>query len=269
MTSNRYEGFAGKVVLVTGASRGIGRSIAHAFGDVGARVFVNSRTPGGAADVVEEIAANGGSAENAVADVGDPDAARALVASVIEQGGRLDVLVNNAGVGPIVPLLEMRADTWEETLRVNESALFNCGQPAAQQMVEQGGGSIVVISSPASTNIYDAQTAYSASKAGLHMLAMGMAWELGPLGVRTNVVEPGWIETSLNRKYLSDADVRERITKQIPVRRIGAPEEVPPAVLWLCSEDAAYVNGATIRVDGGLQAGRPTIVSKRLEWARR
>jgi NAD(P)-dependent dehydrogenase (short-subunit alcohol dehydrogenase family) len=87
--------------------------------------------------------------------------------------------------------------------------------------------------------------------------------------VRTNVVEPGWVETSLNRKYLSDADVRERVTKQIPLRRIGSPEEVPPAVLWLCSEDAAYVNGATIRVDGGLQAGRPTVVSKRLEWARR
>jgi NAD(P)-dependent dehydrogenase (short-subunit alcohol dehydrogenase family) len=269
MTPNRYEGFAGKVVLVTGASRGIGRSIARAFGDVGAHVFVNSRTPEGAAETVEEIAAKGGSADAAVADVGRPDAAHALIASVIEQHGRLDVLVNNAGIGPIIPLLEMRSDTWEETLRVNESALFNCGQPAAKQMVDQGGGSIVVISSPASSNIYDAQTAYSASKAGLHMLAMGMAWELGPLGVRTNVVEPGWIETSLNRKYLSDTDVRERITQQIPVRRIGSPEEVPPAVLWLCSEDAAYVNGATIRVDGGLQAGRPTIVSKRLEWARR
>jgi L-rhamnose 1-dehydrogenase len=269
MTPNRYEGFAGKVVLVTGASRGIGRSIAQAFGDVGAHVFVNSRTPEGAADTVEAIAANGGSAEAAVADVGDADAARALVASVIEHLGRIDVLVNNAGVGPIIPLLEMRPDTWDETQRVNESALFNCGQPAAKQMVDQGGGSIVVISSPASTNAYDAQTAYSASKAGLHMLAMGMAWEWGPLGVRTNVVEPGWVETSLNRKYLSDADVRERVTKQIPLRRIGSPEEVPPAVLWLCSEDAAYVNGATIRVDGGLQAGRPTVVSKRLEWARR
>lgn len=269
MTPNRYEGFTGKVVLVTGASRGIGRSIARAFGDVGAHVFVNSRTEEGAAETVADISANGGSAEGAIADVGEPDAARALVASVIEKHGRLDVLVNNAGVGPIVPLLEMRPDTWEETLRVNESALFNCGQPAAKQMVEQGGGSIVVISSPASTNVYDAQTAYSASKAGLHMLAMGMAWELGPLGVRTNVVEPGWIETSLNRKYLSDADVRDRIIKQIPVRRLGLPEEVPPAVLWLCSQDAAYVNGATIRVDGGLQAGRPTVVSKRLEWARR
>jgi len=101
------------------------------------------------------------------------------------------------------------------------------------------------------------------------MLAMGMAWEWGPLGVRTNVVQPGWIETSLNRRYLRDTDVRERVTKQIPLRRIGAPADVAPAVLWLCSEDASYVNGATIQVDGGQLAGRPTVVSKRMEWARR
>jgi len=269
MTPTRYEGLAGKVVLVTGASRGIGRSIARAFGDEGARVLVNSRTPEGAAETVDEIVANGGSAEAAVADVGDADAARALIASIIERHGQFDVLVNNAGVGPIVPLLEMKTATWEETQRINEWALFNCGQPAAKQMVAQGGGSIVVIGSPAGMDAYDAQTAYCASKAGLHMLAMGMAWEWGPLGVRTNVVQPGWIDTSLNNEYLSDTDVRERVTKQIPLRRIGAPEEVPPAVLWLCSEDASYVNGATIRVDGGKLAGRPTVVSKRLEWARR
>jgi NAD(P)-dependent dehydrogenase (short-subunit alcohol dehydrogenase family) len=135
-------------------------------------------------------------------------------------------------------------------------------------MVEQGGGSIVVIGSPGAVDAYDAQSAYDASKAGLQMLAMAMAWELGPLGVRTNVVQPGWIETSINRKYLREADVRERVTKQIPLRRIGVPDDVPPAVLWLCSDGAAYVNGATIAVDGGQLAGRPTVVSKRLEWAR-
>ncbi len=168
----------------------------------------------------------------------------------------------------MVPLMEVTAQEWEETQRVNEWALFHCGQPAARQMVAQGGGSIVVIGSPAAEDVYDAQTPYCASKAGLHMLAMGMAWEWGPLGIRTNVVQPGWIETSLNRKYLSDQDVHDRIVKQIPTRRIGAPDDVAPAVLWLCSDDASYVNGATIKVDGGLLAGRPTVVSKRFEWAR-
>ena len=269
MTVTRYEGFVDKVVLVTGASRGIGRSIARAFGDAGAHVLVNSSTSEGSDKTVEEITTHGGSAESAVADLADSDAARALIATAVERHGRLDVLVSNAGIGPLVPLIEMSAATWEETQRVNEWALFHCGQAAARQMVAQGGGSIVVIGSTASESAYDEQTAYCASKAGLQMLAMGMAWEWGPLGVRTNVVQPGWIDTPLNHKYLSDTDVRERVSKQIPLRRIGTPDEVAPAVLWVCSDDAAYVNGATIRVDAGRLAGRTTVVSKRLEWASR
>jgi NAD(P)-dependent dehydrogenase (short-subunit alcohol dehydrogenase family) len=269
MTTTRYESLAGKVALVTGASRGIGRSIAHAFGEQGAHVLVNSRTHEGATQTVEEIVAKGGTAEVAVADVGDPDAARELVAAIIEEHGRFDILVSNAALGPVTPLLEMSQKEWEEIQRVNEWALFHCGQPAAKQMVAQGGGSIVVIGSPGAIDTYDAESAYCASKAGLQMLAMGMAWEWGPMGVRTNVVQPGWIETSLNRKYFAEADVRERVTKEIPLRRLGAPDDVPPAVLWLCSDDASFVNGATIAVDGGQLAGRPKVVSKRLEWARR
>jgi NAD(P)-dependent dehydrogenase (short-subunit alcohol dehydrogenase family) len=268
MAATQYEDLAGKVVLVTGASRGIGRSIALAFAQQGAHVLVNSRTPEGASETVEAIVAEGGRAAAAVADVGDSEAARAMVANIVEDHGRLDVLVNNAGVGSIVPLMEMTQSDWEDVQRVNEWALFHCGQPAAQQMVAQGEGSIVAIGSPAAEDAYDAQTAYCASKAGMHMLAMGMAWEWGPLGVRTNVVQPGWIQTSINRRYLRDNDVRERLTKQIPLRRLGVPDEVAPAVLWLCSEGAGYVNGATIQVDGGQLAGRPSVVSKRLEWAR-
>lgn len=267
MTELRYQSLDGKIVLVTGGSRGIGRAVALGFGAHGAHVLVNSRSHAGASESVDAITGAGGSAEAAVADVGDSSAARAMVAEIIERHGRLDVLVNNAAINPLVPLLEVTPEMWEETQRVNEWALFHCGQPAAQQMVTQGGGSIVVIGSPGASDAYDAQTPYSASKAGLHMLAMGMAWEWGPLGVRTNVVQPGWVETSLNRRYLRDQDVRDRLVKQIPLRRTGVPEDVTPAVLWLCTQDAAYVNGATIQVDGGLLSGRPTIVSKRFEWA--
>jgi len=269
MTALRYESLAEKVVLVTGASRGIGRGIALAFAGQGALVLVNSRTEERAAETVEAITGTGGSAETAVADVGDPSAALALIAEIVERHGRLDVLVNNSAISPIVPLLEMTQETWEQTQRVNEWGLFHCGQPAARQMVAQGGGAIVVIGSPGAEDAYDGQVPYSASKAGVQMLAMGMAWEWGPLGVRTNVVQPGWIETDLNRKYLSDPDVRERVISTIPLRRTGLPDDVAPVVLWLCSDDAAYVNGATIQVDGGLLAGRPTVLSRRFEWARR
>jgi gluconate 5-dehydrogenase len=125
-------------------------------------------------------------------------------------------------------------------------------------MVAHGGGSIVVIGSPAVVDAYTGQALYCASKAGLQMLAMSMAWEWGPLGVRTNVVQPGWIETELTRDYLwSDGDLRERVINVIPLRRTGLPADIAAAVLWLCSDDASYVNGATIAVDGGLLAGRP------------
>jgi NAD(P)-dependent dehydrogenase (short-subunit alcohol dehydrogenase family) len=254
----RYESLAGKVVLVTGGGRGIGAGIATAFGEQGAEVVVNDLTAEQTAGTVETITAAGGSAEAAPADVADPGAAEALVACVVERHGRLDVLVSNAAINPVVPLIEMPRETWEQTQRVNMWATFHCGQPAARQMVAQGGGTIVVVGSPAVRDAYAGQASYCASKAGLQMLAMTMAWEWGPLGIRTNVVQPGWIETELNREYLwSDPDLRERVLAVIPRRRTGLPADVARAVLWLSSEEADYVNGATLQVDGGLVAGRP------------
>jgi NAD(P)-dependent dehydrogenase (short-subunit alcohol dehydrogenase family) len=269
MTVNQYHELSGQVVLVTGASRGIGRDIALAFAEQGSVVAVNSRSHEGANETVDEVKRRGGAAEAVVGDVGDPTVARALVADVIRRHGHLDVLVNNAAVSPVGPLLDMSQATWEEVQRVNLWALLHCGQPAAHQMIEQGGGSIVAIGSPAAAEAYSAQVPYCTSKAGLQMLAMGMAWEWGSYGVRTNVVQPGWIETSLNHSYLSDADVRDRVTGQIPLRRLGAPQEVASAVLWLCSADASYVNGATIQVDGGHLAGRPTVLPRRIELLQR
>jgi NAD(P)-dependent dehydrogenase (short-subunit alcohol dehydrogenase family) len=258
MNELRYASLAEKVVLVTGGGRGIGRAVAAAFCEQGSRVIVNDRAPGTAAETVAAIEESAGRAEVAIADVGERATVEAMVADIVERHGRLDVLVNNAGINPVVPLLDAGQDTWEQAQRVNEWALFHCGQPAGRQMVTQGGGSIVVIGSPAVVDAYAGQSLYCAAKAGLQMLAMSMAWEWGPLGVRTNVVQPGWIETELNREYLWSApDVRERVINVIPLRRTGSPANVAAAVLWLCSDDASYVNGATIAVDGGLLAGRP------------
>ena len=142
--------------------------------------------------------------------------------------------------------------------QVEEWILAGEVEPGAWFMVEQGGGSIVAIGSPAAQETYAGQAHYAASKAGLELLAMGFAWELGPHGVRTNVVHPGWIETELNRDYLwSDPAVRDAVLGVIPLRRTGQPEDVARAVVWLCSDEASYVNGASLRVDGGLLAGRP------------
>ena len=135
MTALRYESLAGKVVLVTGASRGIGRGIALGFAEQGSLVLINSRTEKGASDTVEEIVEAGGSAEPAVADVGDSSATQAMIAGIVERHGRLDVLVNNSAINPVVPLIDTTQELWEETQRVNEWALFHCGQPAARQMM--------------------------------------------------------------------------------------------------------------------------------------
>ena len=146
---------------------------------------------------------------------------------------------------------------WERIQRTNMWSLFHCGQPAARQMAAQGAGSILVTGSPACNETYQDQTHYATAKAGLQMLAWGMAWELGPLGIRTNIVHPGWIETELNREYLwADPGLRERVVAQIPLRRTGLPADVARAAVWLASDEAAYVNGATLEVDGGLVVGR-------------
>lgn len=253
----RYPELEGAVVLVTGAGRGIGKALAVAFGVQRSVVVVNDITAESAATTAAEIRSAGGRAEVAVADVGDPQEARRLVADVIERQGSLDVLVANAGINPTSPLVELPQDIWERVQRTNEWSLFHCGQPAARHMVQRGKGSIVVIGSPACNETYEEQAHYAAAKAGLQMLAFGLAWELGPQGVRTNVVHPGWIETELNRDYLwSDPGLRDRVVRQIPLRRTGLPEDVAGAVVWLCTDGASYVNGASLNVDGGLVVGR-------------
>jgi NAD(P)-dependent dehydrogenase (short-subunit alcohol dehydrogenase family) len=252
-----YPELAGKVVLVTGAARGIGRGIAEAFAAEGAVVVVNDVDAAGAADAAASIGKSSGLASAAVADVSDRAEAEAMVDAVVGRHGRLDVLVSNAGISPVAPILDLAQDVWERTQRTNLWGLFHCGQAAARHMAARGEGSIVVIGSPAANETYAGQAHYATAKAGLQMLARGMAWELGGNGVRTNVVHPGWIETELNREYLwSEPGLREQVVRQIPLARTGQPRDVARAVLWLCSDDAAYVNGASLNVDGGLVVGR-------------
>jgi NAD(P)-dependent dehydrogenase (short-subunit alcohol dehydrogenase family) len=252
-----YPELEDQIVLVTGAGRGIGRGIALAFAEQRAHVLVNDLTEDHARETVEAVRAAGAVADAAPADVADRAAVQAMVAVALERHGKIDALVNNAGINVVAPFLDLSDDVWERTQRIHHWGFFYCAQEVARGMAARGSGSIVVISSPAAEETYEGQTHYAAAKAGLQMLAFGLAWELGGSGVRTNVVSPGWIETELNREYLwSEPDLRERVVRQIPLGRTGSPEDVARAVVWLCTDDAAYVNGTVLRVDGGLLVGR-------------
>lgn len=252
-----YPELVGRTVLVTGAARGIGRGVALGFGAAGCIVVANDLELADAEATADEILSQGGEALAIAADVGDAEAAEAMVERVLTECGELDVLVSNAAINPTVSFLGLSVSQWERTQRTNCWGLLHCGQPAARHMVARGAGSIVVIGSPACNEAYESQTAYAAAKAGLQMLAWSMAWELGRFGVRTNLVHPGWIETELNREFLwSGEDIRARVLRQIPAGRTGQPEDVAAAVLWLCSDAAGYVNGASLSVDGGLVVGR-------------
>jgi NAD(P)-dependent dehydrogenase (short-subunit alcohol dehydrogenase family) len=258
MAAPTYPELRGRVVVVTGAARGIGRAIAVAFAEQATTVVVNDLSGDATGETVEACRRAGAASAIAFpADVGDAGASRAMIDETVTTFGRIDVLVSNAGINPVCALLDLPHDTWAEVQRVNLWGLFHCGQPAAAAMAKNGHGSIVVIGSPAAREAYSGQVHYSVTKAGLQMLALGMAWELGPLGIRTNILHPGWIETELNREYLwENPTALDGIIEQIPIRRTGQPADVAGAAVWLATDQAAYVNGASLTVDGGLVAGR-------------
>ena len=253
-----YAELLGQVVVVTGAARGIGRAIAMGFAAQGCVVVGNDVSAEALTDTIDACDRAGATSSIALAaDVGDAVAARTLIDDVVDRFGKVDVLVSNAGINPVAGFLELTHDTWNRVQHVNMWGLFHCGQAAAAAMTKRRRGSIVVVGSPAAREAYTGQVAYSAAKAGLQMLALGMAWELGPLGIRTNIVHPGWIETELNREYLwENPTALDGILKQIPLGRTGRPEDVAGAAVWLCTEHAAYINGGSLTVDGGLVAGR-------------
>jgi NAD(P)-dependent dehydrogenase (short-subunit alcohol dehydrogenase family) len=244
--------FTGKRVLVTGASSGIGRAIALAFAREGARVAAVARSTERLAGVVAEAPA--GLVEPISADVREPEQARGMVAEGIERLGGLDALVNNAGVAYMEPVLEITEATWRDTMASNLDGPFFAAQAAARHMVENGGGSIVNI---ASIDAFIAESPfahYSASKAGLAHLTRCLAFELGHLGVRTNAVCPGHTATPMVESDWTPS-FYEAYMQRIPLRRPARPEEQAAVVLFLCSEEASYVNGESIVVDGGQLKG--------------
>jgi NAD(P)-dependent dehydrogenase (short-subunit alcohol dehydrogenase family) len=246
---------SGRVALVTGAGRGIGRAVADRLARAGAVVVYGYRAdPAGADDAVAATRSLGGLAAAARIDVTDaPQAARA-VESVADAHGRIDVLVNNAGVLPRAPFLDVSIEEWELVLRTNLTGAFVVSQAVARVMARQRSGSIVHVSSTNEAIASRNCTAYAASKGGLGMLTRQMALELGPLGIRTNAVAPGMVETELNRRELADPDFRADALSRIPLGHFVTVDDVAEAVCFLAGDRAAGVNGLTLTVDGGKRA---------------
>ena len=248
-----------KVAIVTGATSGIGRAIALAFGAAGAAVTVNYRSnPEAAKEMVGHLQAAGGRSLAVRADVTKSDEVGAMVAATVEKFGRLDVMVNNAGMETKMPFLETPPDVWEEVLAVNLTGPWLGCQAAARQMVGQdGGGRIVNISSVHEDLPMPTNAPYCAAKGGVRMLMRTIAVELAPHGVTVNNIAPGAVETPMDAGLEKDAEQYRSLLSEIPLGRMGKPEEVAALAVYLASDEAAYVTGSTFVVDGGMmrQAG--------------
>jgi NAD(P)-dependent dehydrogenase (short-subunit alcohol dehydrogenase family) len=206
-----------------------------------------------AAELVAALRATGRRAVALQADLGDPVAARALVRRAVEALGALDVLVNNAAAFSRVPFLELTDAEWDRVHAVTLRGYFATGQEAARHMVARGaGGRIIMVSSVNQVTVNPGLAHYGATKGGVMQLARAMALELAPAGVTVNLIAPGTIETDLNRRALADPATRQARLGRIPMRRLGQPEDVAGAAVFLASDAASYVTGATITIDGGL-----------------
>jgi 3-oxoacyl-[acyl-carrier protein] reductase len=241
-----YASLEGKVALVTGGSRGIGAAISRELGRAGARVAVNYRS---GKDAAEEIASEiGGIA--LCANVGDPGEAKDLVERVDSELGDIDVLVNNAGITRDALIARMSDEEWEEVIQTNLRGTFNTCRAVARKMLRRRSGAIVNLTSVVGIHGNPGQANYAASKAGIIGLTKALARELGSRGVRVNAVAPGYIATELTG-VLSE-EIRGAILANTPMGRLGDPEDVAAAVRFLCSDEAAFITGDVLLVDGGL-----------------
>ncbi len=242
-----------RVAIVTGAGRGIGAAVAKGLAGEGAAVVVNySRSAAAAEAVVEEIRAAGGRAEPVQADVSELASHGPLISAALDRFGRLDILVNNAGIEFREPFLEAKPENWDRTFGVNLKGVYFLSQQAARSMRQSGGGKILNISSIHDDVPIRNLSIYSITKGGMKMLTKSLAFELAEYHINVNSVSPGAILTDINREAFSDEAYRAKVIEKIPWKRIGDPDDVVGAAVFLCSAESDYVTGATLYVDGGI-----------------
>lgn len=241
----------GKVALVTGAGRGIGKAIALKLAKLGAAIVVNYRSSEKEArELIEEIEGLGGKAEAVQGDVSKIEDAEKVVKFAVEKFGRLDVLVNNAGITKDTLLLRMKEEDFDKVLEVNLKGVFNCTKHASSIMLKQKSGKIINISSVIGLIGNAGQSNYAAAKAGIIGFTKSVAKELGARGITVNAVAPGFISTDMT-EVLSDK-IKEKLLENVPLRKLGNPEDVANLVAFLASDNANYITGQVINVDGGM-----------------
>lgn len=247
--------FTSKVALVTGAGSGLGRGIALRFAEAGARLVVHYHTSeAGAQGIMQRIRERGGEAVALKADVTKESDVARLIQGTIEAFGHIDVLVNNAGTYPLASLLEMLPEEWDRLVDANLRSVFLCTQAAGKRMKAQGGGAIVNITSVEAENPAPAHSHYNAAKGGVLMFTRASAYELAPYNIRVNAVAPGLIwREGIEQSW---PDGVQRWLKAAPLKRLGLPEDVADACLFLASPAARWITGASLLVDGGVMTHR-------------
>lgn len=244
-----------KIAIVTGGARGIGLAVARAYAREGAIVAIADVNEQGAKVAVDELSPSGERAIAVAVNVADHASVEAMVKAVIDAHGRIDILMNNAGVGGNTPFLETSLADWNRIVGINLTGAFLVAQAVAREMVKTGGGKIVNIASLSGQRGGNGRAAYGSAKAGLELLTKVMAVELAPHNINVNNIAPGAIETEM-AKFAHDAATRAAYNYLIPMTRYGTPEEIADAAVFLCSDESRYVHGHTLNVDGGfLSAG--------------
>ena len=238
-----------KVAIVTGASRGIGKVIAQVFANAGAHVVCVARSEDAIKSLADEINTNGGSASHVACDISDGDAFSSMISGTAKEKRKLDILVNNAGITQDNLLMRMKEEQWDTVLNINLKGAFHGMKAAVRPMMKNRSGRIINITSIVGLTGNPGQANYAASKAGLIGLSQSVAKEVATRGITVNCIAPGWIGTDMTDE-LSE-EVEEEFLSRIPANRIGSPEDIAHAALFLASDEASYITGQTITVDGG------------------
>jgi NAD(P)-dependent dehydrogenase (short-subunit alcohol dehydrogenase family) len=255
MPNNKFD-LTGKTALVTGAGRGIGREIARTLAHAGADIIVAEYIAENGHSAVSEIESIGRKAVFIEVDVRNPDSVNAMVTTALEQFQQIDILVNNAGIAQRVKAEESSDNDWLNMMNVNLNGVFWCCRAVSKHMLERGQGSIVSIASMSGmiVNKPQEQTAYNVSKAGVIMMTKSLGAEWANRGVRVNCVSPGYIGTDMTLEGLSDPELKETWLEMTPMGRVGEPEDIANAVLYLASDEAKFATGTNLVVDGGYTA---------------